>query len=146
MEALVKVRQITKDDWRDVLRLYESLSEEDLYLRFFHIYKLSPEEAMKLAKEEDHYTVVAEVGGEVVGEATLHEDGEFSVVVASDYRKSHLGTWLVRELIKHAKETGMKEVKFYTLPENRAMISLGQKLGFTLTFDDEEIVGVLKLS
>jgi N-acetylglutamate synthase-like GNAT family acetyltransferase len=106
---------------------------------------MSAEDAVKLAKCEDHYTVVAEAGGEIVGEATIHPDGEFSVVVSPSYRRAHLGTNLVKQLIIKAKELGLKEVKFYTLPEDYPMIALGRKLGFQLSFDGEEVVGVLRL-
>ncbi|MBW9141591.1 MAG: GNAT family N-acetyltransferase [Candidatus Aramenus sp.] len=144
-EMLTTIRKAREEDWRKIYELYASLDEEDLYLRFFHFYRMSEEEAKELAKGKDHVTFLAEVDGKVVGEATLYNNGEFSLVVDRGYRGRGIGTLLVRRIIEEARAMGIKSVKFYTLSENYPMVALAKKLGFFLSFNEDEVKGELKL-
>lgn len=139
----IKIRRATYDDYDKIYELYNSLSEQDLYLRYFHYYRPSLDELKNLVLQKDHITLVAEIDGKIVGEGSLYNDGEFSLVVASEYRKQSVGTEIVKALIQEAKNRKMKVVKFYTLPENIPMIKLGQKLNFKLDVDKEEVIGEL---
>ncbi len=144
-ELAVTIRKAREEDWKGIYELYNSLDEEDLYLRFFHLYRMSEEDARRLAEGRDHVTFVAEANGEVVGEATLYNDGEFSLVVRKEFRKRGVGTLLVKRIIDEARALGMGHVKFYTLAENYPMIALAKKLGFSIASDGEEVKGELKL-
>jgi len=131
------------DDWRKVYELYSRLSNEDLYLRFFHYYRPSEEEVRKLVTEQgDHITIIAEdEEGKVIAEGTIYDDGEFSLVVDPNFRMRGIGTAMVEKLIELGKEMGLKKIRFYTLPENIPMIKIGKKLGFKLTFTSDEVYG-----
>ena len=142
----VKYREAKSDDWENILKLYDSLSDEDLYLRFFTYHRLTEEEARRIADTRNHYTVVAEVDGRIIGEASLYSDGELAVVVAPDFRKYGIGTELVRRLIEYGKKYGMKTIKFYTLPENIPMIKIGKKLGFKIIEREDEVFAYLDLN
>ncbi|AAK42924.1 GNAT family N-acetyltransferase [Saccharolobus solfataricus] len=146
MNDQIKIRKATKEDWEKIYQLYNSLSDEDLYLRFFHLYRITEEDAKKIASNEDHVTFLAEVDGKVVGEASLHKDGEFSLVVHRNYRTLGIGTLLVKTLIEEAKKSGLSTVKFYTLPENTPMIKIGRKLGFKMRFYEDEVYGEMRLT
>lgn len=146
MREQIKLRRANKDDWEKIYKLYNSLSDEDLYLRFFHLYRISEEDAKKIASGDDHITYLAELDGEIIGEATLHMDGEFSLVVDRKYRGLGIGTLLIKKLIEEAKKIGLKVIKFYTLPENVPMIKIGRKLGFKLRFSEDEVYGEIKLT
>lgn len=145
MNKEVKLRKADKDDWEKIYKLYNSLSDEDLYLRFFHLYRITEEDAKKIASGGDHITYLAEVDGKVVGEATLHMDGEFALVVDREYRNLGIGTMLVKQLIEEAKKLGLKVIKFYTLPENTPMIKIGKKLGFKIRVDEDEVYAEMNL-
>ncbi len=146
MSEQVKLRKATESDWRKIYELYNSLSDEDLYLRFFHLYRITEDDAKRIASGEDHVTYLAEVGGKIVGEATLHKDGEFSLVVNPKYRGLGIGTILVEKLIEEAKKLNLRIIKFYTLPENTPMIKIGRKLGFKMSFQEDEVYGEMRLS
>ncbi|ADB88408.1 GNAT family N-acetyltransferase [Saccharolobus islandicus] len=145
MSEQIKIRKAVKEDWEKIYQLYNSLNDEDLYLRFFHLYRITEEDAKRIASNEDHVTFLAEVDGKVVGEASLHKDGEFSLVVDRNYRALGIGTLLVKTLIEEAKKCGLSAIKFYTLPENTPMIKIGRKLGFKLRFYEDEVYGEMKL-
>jgi ribosomal protein S18 acetylase RimI-like enzyme len=142
----VTYRQANSEDWKGIYDLYSSLSQEDLYLRFFSFHKISEEEVKKLVSDfSDHTTVVAVINNLIVGEATIFSDGEFALVVHPSYRRQGIGTELVKRLIKIAKLKGICKVKFYTLPDNYPMIRIGKKLGFKIKEDEDEVIGLLNL-
>ncbi|QIW24887.1 GNAT family N-acetyltransferase [Sulfolobus sp. S-194] len=146
LSVSVVYRKARPDDWKGILELYNSLSDDDLYLRFFTFHKLTEEEAKKIAETKEHYTVIAEIDGKIVGEASIYFDGEFAVVVHPDYRRLGIGTELVKKLIEFAKKTGIKRVRFYTLPENYPMIKIGKKLGFKIIEREDEVYAYLDLA
>jgi len=146
LELQVNYRKAEEKDWEKILELYNSLSSEDLYLRFFSYHRLTLEEAKKIVSGGDHYTIVAESEGKIIGEGTLYNDGEFALVVHPNYRRMGIGTEIVRKLIEKAKEEKLCGVKFYTLPDNYPMIRIGKKLGFTISEDVDEVFGYLKLN
>ncbi|AEB94929.1 MAG: GNAT family N-acetyltransferase [Metallosphaera sp.] len=139
------IREAKKGDIEGVYKLYQSLTPEDLYMRFFTFHRVSYEEIEQLFSRQDHVTLLAESDGEVIGEATLYDDGEFSVAVDPRQRRGGIGTALVSELIKRARSKTIKKIKFYTLPENYPMIRIGKKLGFKLEFHEDEVVGTLEI-
>jgi len=142
----VTYRQANSEDWKGIYDLYSSLSQEDLYLRFFSFHKISEEEVKKLVSDfSDHTTVVAVINNLIVGEATIFNDGEFALVVHPSYRRQGIGTELVKRLINIAELKGICKVKFYTLPDNYPMIRIGKKLGFKIKEDEDEVIGLLNL-
>jgi len=142
----VKYREAKSDDWEGILKLYNSLSDDDLYFRFFTYHRLTEEEARKIANTRDHYTVIAEVNEKIIGEASLYPDGELAVVVSPEFRRNGIGTELVKRLIEYGKRHGMKIIKFYTLPENIPMIKIGKKLGFKIIEREDEVYAYLDLT
>ncbi|AWR98347.1 GNAT family N-acetyltransferase [Acidianus sulfidivorans JP7] len=142
----IKIRKANLDDLEKIFELYNSLSEDDLYLRYFHYYKPTLDEMRNLVRQGDHVTIVAEVDGKIIGEGTLYKDGEFSLVVAEEFRKQGVGTEIVKALINEAKNRKLTTVRFYTLPENIPMIKIGKKLNFKLSIDEDEVYGELKIN
>jgi ribosomal protein S18 acetylase RimI-like enzyme len=142
----ITLRKARIEDWNKIYELYCRLSDDDLYLRYFHLYRPTVEDAKKLTSEEDHVTVLVEYDGKVIGEGTLYNDGEFSLVVDPKFRKYGIGSTIVKSLIEEGMKMGLKKIKFYTLSENTAMIKLGRKLGFKLTNEEDEVYGELVLN
>ncbi|WP_149528917.1 GNAT family N-acetyltransferase [Sulfuracidifex tepidarius] len=141
MTNMLEIRRASMDDLTHLMDLYSSLTDEDLYMRFFVYHKVSEEEVRRILTQEDHITILACRDGKVVGEGSLYDNGEFSLVVRREHRRLGIGTRIVSSLISLAKEKGLPRVIFYTLPNNYPMIAIGRKLGFSLKFDDEEVVG-----
>ncbi|HZW55948.1 MAG TPA: GNAT family N-acetyltransferase [Nitrososphaerales archaeon] len=132
MSQQILVRRAGKDDWKGVLKLYETLDEEDLEYRFFNIHHLSAEEARKISVSRDHMTFLAFSGDTTIAECTLQSDGEVSIVVSPDFRGHGVATHLFEYTLLAARERGMKRLHFFTLPSNSRMTGLGRALGFRL--------------
>ncbi|MCY0883918.1 MAG: GNAT family N-acetyltransferase [Acidianus infernus] len=140
----LQIRKANFSDVEGIYNLYNSLSPDDLYMRFFSFKRLSEQDIANLTKSSKA-TLIAVIDSEIVGEISLYEDGEFSLVVKPEHRRKGIGTMLVKSIIEEAKKLGMSKVKFYTLPDNIPMIKIGKKLGFTLRFSSDEVFGILSL-
>ncbi|BCU67668.1 N-acetyltransferase [Sulfolobales archaeon HS-7] len=141
----IEIREATENDWMLIYELYSSLTTEDLYLRFFHFYKFSKNDAIKMTTGKDHVTFVVLVNGKIAGEGTLHLSGELSLVTRAEFRRMGIGSIIMKKIIERAKELGLRRLIFYTLLENAAMIALGRKFGFKLEEDEDTVIGVLDL-
>ncbi|AAY81570.1 GNAT family N-acetyltransferase [Sulfolobus acidocaldarius] len=139
MSEQITLRIARKEDWQQIYQLYSSLTDEDLYLRYFHLYKPTEDDAKRIADCLDHRTIVVEYQGKIIAEGSIYKDGEFALVVHPEYRQLGLGTKLVLALISEAKKMGISKVRFYTLPENTPMIKIGRKLGFNVKLNGDEV-------
>ncbi len=135
----VTLRRAKQEDWNKIYELYSTLSDDDLYLRYFHLYRPTVEDVRKLINEIDHITILAEYNEKIIGEGTLYNDGEFSLVVDPKFRRYGIGSIIVKSLIDEAKNMGLKKIKFY-------MIKLGRRLGFKLINNEDEVYGEMKLT
>ncbi len=140
----IQIRKANLSDMEGIYNLYNSLSPDDLYMRFFSFKKLSEQEVLNLTKSSK-VTLLAIIDDVIVGEISLYEDGEFSLVVKPEYRRRGIGTMLVENIIGEAKKLGITKIKFFTLPDNIPMIKIAKKLGFTLSFSSDEVFGILNL-
>ncbi|MCY0850274.1 GNAT family N-acetyltransferase [Sulfuracidifex metallicus] len=137
----LKIRRASMSDLPHLTELYGSLNDDDLYMRFFIYHKVSEEEVKRILAQEDHVTLLAERDDKIIGEGSLFTNGEFSLVVRREHRRMGVGTKIVESLIEEAKARRIKMLIFYTLPNNYPMIAIGRKLGFTLKFDEDEVIG-----
>ena len=130
MIGQILLKKAERSDWKRILNLYSSLDDEDLEYRFFNIHHVFSDEAKQIAQKPDHYTVLALLGDEAIGEATLQKSGEVSVVVSKQERGRGVGKLLFEELVAEARRRKIERLKFYTLPSNAHMIELGRAFGF----------------
>lgn len=144
MHERVLYRLVKRDDFQGLKELYESLSTDDIFYRFMSYHKVTDDDIWFLISDKNHVTIVAEVDGKIVGEASLFMDGEIAVVVHPNFRRRGIGTSLVKNLIDVGKALGIKTFKFYTLPDNIPMIRIGRKLGFNIKIGEDEVVAVLR--
>ncbi|MEX6160592.1 bifunctional acetate--CoA ligase family protein/GNAT family N-acetyltransferase [Proteus mirabilis] len=85
---------------------------------------------------------------EIIGVARAMADpdnqqAEFAILVRSDLKGNTLGHQLMMKLINYTKAHGIKRLTAITMPENRNMISLAKKLGFSVEVQfDEGIVNL----
>ncbi len=142
----VLYRLVRKEDFDGLLNLYKSLSPDDIFYRFMSFHEVTPEDVAFLVNDKNHVTIVAEIGGQIVGEASLFGDGEIAVVVHPQFRNRGIGTNLVKHLIEIGKVLGMNTFKFFTLPDNIPMIRIGRKLGFDIRIEEDEVIAILRVS
>jgi acetyltransferase len=72
------------------------------------------------------------------------ERAEYAILVRSDLKGQGLGTALMRTLIAYARAQGIGELFGAVLHENRAMLDVAERLGFTSSrqADDATLVEV----
>lgn len=68
--------------------------------------------------------------GKLVGDATLRDNAEISIVVCKEYQNLHIGRRCVAALLALAKEKGMKEVKANIYSFNKQSQTMFASLGF----------------
>lgn len=135
----VTVRPMEAKDGPAVWDFFRSLPEEDrLFLRDD---VTSPEWLKRFIARIDHETmfpIVAEQGGQVVGNAELYRSrrgwsahvGEIRVAVARAYQRKGLGTVLARELVKAAVNAGLEKMVASVVDNQVGAKRAFEKLGF----------------
>ena len=141
--GLLTVRRVTPADVDGLAALYDGLSREDRYRRFFSSY-YPPRaffERMTTVGERGGYGVVATVGtdtadadaGRIVGEANYvpldNGDGELGMVVAADQR-GWLGPFMLDALVEAAAARGVPNLEAAVLVTNRSMLTLVRARGY----------------
>ncbi len=154
----VQVRPIRPEDEPLMVRFHESLSDESIYMRYFHMMNLDRRTAhdrltricfidydreMALVAEREN----PESGEpEIIGVARLSRPGgarseaEFSVLISDEFQRQGLGTMLLKHLLETGRQDGLRRITADILFENRPMQHLSRKLGFELHRDEEEMV------
>jgi acyl-CoA synthetase (NDP forming)/RimJ/RimL family protein N-acetyltransferase len=150
----VRVRPIRAEDQPAMVEFHKGLSERSVYFRYFQILNLSQRTAHERLTRicfidyARQMALVAErARGEIIGVGRFSRlrgmgDAEFAVLVADLWQGQGLGLELMRRLIEIARTEGITRVVGQILPENRGMIALARKAGFTIKDDLDE--GVLE--
>ena len=85
-------------------------------------------------EREDAVVLVAETGGQVVGELGLHLArygvADLGMLVAAGWRGRGVGTALLAEAVRRAREAGAHKVALQVWPHNAAAIALYERFGF----------------
>jgi acetyltransferase len=150
------IRPVKPDD-ADLFRdLFHSLSATSVYFRFFsHIKELSAEMLALLTQVDydRHLALVALdvdssppkmlAAARIIGHPDL-SNCEFSVLVSDAYQGQGIGAQLLLCLLHAAREQGVQHIWGKVLRENKQMINLGKRLGFSTRFDQED--GTVELS
>ncbi len=151
----VTLRPIRPEDEPLMVKFHESLSEQSVYLRYFHMMALSARvtherltricfndydrELALVAERKDAATGEREILA--VGRLTRtpgSEEGQFAVLVSDAWQGRGLGTELLRRLLEAARVEGMRLVTAEILLENYSMQKICKKLGFRLEHDTKE--------
>jgi acetyltransferase len=145
----VTIRPIRPEDEPLVVKYHETLSEQSVYLRYFHLIKLSQRTSherlsricfidydcqMALVAE---YTNQATGDREILGISRLSkvhgiDEAEFSMMVSDRVHNQGLGTELLRRLIQVGKDEKISRITADILPDNSVMQHVCSKLGFHL--------------
>ncbi|MDP8949754.1 MAG: acetate--CoA ligase family protein, partial [Actinomycetota bacterium] len=154
----VTIRPIRPEDEPLMVRFHESLSEQSVYMRYFHMLNLSQRTAHERLTRicfidyGREMALVAERMNpdtgekEIMGAARLSRPGgipdeaEFSVLVSDRFQRRGLGTLLLSKLLKVGRAEDLRSITADILFENYAMQHISRNLGFHLHRDTEEMV------
>jgi len=152
------IRPIRPEDEPLMVRFHESLSEQSVYMRYFHMLGLSQRTAHERLTRicfidyDREMALIAERTGpetgerEITGVARLSRHGnvadeaELSVLISDRFQRQGLGTLLVSKLLEVGCAEGIRRITADILFENYPMQRISKKLGFHLHRDTEEMV------
>ena len=135
----VTIRPMVKEDADKLHAFFSRVPRED---RLFLRDDVSIRDVIDSWTQELDYRkvlpLVAEVGGNIVGDATLHRRtfgwtshvGKVRLVIDKDYRGKGLGTVLIEELIDIAKKAGLEQLVAELMSNQTGALSAFKRLGF----------------
>ncbi|MBO9997741.1 MAG: bifunctional acetate--CoA ligase family protein/GNAT family N-acetyltransferase [Cyanobacteria bacterium SID2] len=141
------IRPIRPEDELMAVKFHESLSEESVYLRYAHPFKLSRRVAhdrMSRLCFIDYAREIALIADYRNPDTKKHElvavgrlshihgtrSAEFSLLVADRFQRQGLGTELLRRLIEVGRAEGIEQIVAEILSDNVAMKRISERLGF----------------
>lgn len=136
--STVHVRAMKPEDDEGLLALFQSLSEESLWFRFYSLKKGSAlaAEAHREVNLDRTFGLVALSGPaeRIVGHAfyaALNETrAEVAFTIANDFQGRGLGTLLLGELAEVAEASGIQTFEAEVVAANHAMIGVFRESGF----------------
>ncbi len=150
------VRPVKPEDAPLFTALFKTLSPTTIYYRFFGALKeLNPEMLARFTQiDYDREIALVAVDEEaqtdnILGVARIIGDadgktGEFAVLVGDAWQGKGIGGKLLEKCLSIAEKQGFKTVHGIVLKENKNMLALGKKLGFSIERDagdgDKELV------
>jgi ribosomal protein S18 acetylase RimI-like enzyme len=135
----VTIRPMVKEDADKLYAFFSRVPRED---RLFLRDDVSIRDVIDSWTQELDYRkvlpLVAEVGGNIVGDATLHRRtfgwtshvGKVRLVIDKDYRGKGLATILIEELIDIAKKAGLEQLVAELMSNQTGALSAFKRLGF----------------
>jgi acetyltransferase len=154
----VTIRPIRPEDEPLMVKFHESLSEQSVYMRYFHMLNLSQRTAHERLTRicfidyDREMALVAERTNSDTGEreimgvarlssrGTVTDEAEFSVLVSDHFQRRGIGTLLLNKLLSVARTEGLRHITADILFENYPMQHISRNLGFHLHRNTEEMV------
>ena len=160
----VTIRPIRPEDEPLMVKFHGTLSEQSVYLRYFHMEKLDSRVAHdRLLRKcfidyEREMALVADRQNPSTGEHEIlavgrltkergSPEAEVAVLVSDKVQKQGLGVALLGRLIEVARDEKLERIVAVILPENYGMMALARRYQFTIrpNPDASVIVAVLNL-
>lgn len=153
----VTLRPIKPEDEPLWLEMLGNCSKDSIYHRFRYDFQYQSHE---IATEfcyidyDREMAIVAEVeeNGKrmMIGEGRLLADpdlemAEYAIIIADQWQRKDLGFLLTEYCLKIAKVAGVKRVAAETTTDNKGMLRLFKKLGFTLIYNEDSTVTISKV-
>ncbi len=151
------IRPIRPEDEPALVRFHETLSERSVYLRYFHLINLEQRttherltricfidytrEMALVAERTDPHTGQREILA--VGRMMKlfgSNDAEVAVLVSDQWQGRGLGKELLARLVIVGRDEKLSKLTADILPDNRDVMRLCEKLGFTLKHSAEDDV------
>jgi RimJ/RimL family protein N-acetyltransferase len=142
------VRPIRPDDEFLIRDLLVHVTKEDLRLRFFDSIKEFSHQFIAKLTELDYlramaFVAIDEASNEMLGVVwlysdSIHETGEYAILLRSDLKGRGLGWALMQRIIEYAKSEGLKRIDGQILQENSVMLKMCRELGFEIKTDAED--------
>jgi acetyltransferase len=141
-----------------MVRFHETLSEQSVYMRYFHMMNLDQRTAHErltricfidydremalVAERTDPETGEREIMGvaRLSRRGVVPDEAEFSVLVSDRFQRRGIGTLLLSRLLEIARAEDLSRITAEILFDNRPMQRILKKLGFHLRRDTEEMV------
>jgi acetyltransferase len=160
----VTIRPIRPEDEPLMVRFHETLSERSVYLRYFHLMNLEQRttherltricfidydrEMALVAVRRNPETGESEILG--VGRLMkIHgtQEAEIAALISDNWQGRGLGKELLARLLLVAADDKVTKVTADILPDNRGVMRICEKLGFSLkhSLDDEVVRAEFKL-
>jgi acetyltransferase len=154
----ILIRPIRPEDEPLMVEFHESLSEESVYMRYFHMMKLDQRTAHERLTRicfidyDREMALVAERTDpdtgerEILGVSRLSRRGaapgeaEFSILISDHFQRRGLGTLLLSRLLEVGRAEGLRRITAEILLDNRPMQRISERLGFHLRRDTENMV------
>jgi acetyltransferase len=150
----IEIRPISPEDQTIETNFINQLSEQSKYYRFMQVVHKASKEMVNHFITIDYFnemafialTKIKDINTEIgVGRYVRNQDNEsceFAIVVADYWHSKGVGTELMKVLIKHARDHGLKIMKGEIFSINSSMIKFIRDLGFTIhpCKDDARIV------
>ncbi|WCE32632.1 bifunctional acetate--CoA ligase family protein/GNAT family N-acetyltransferase [Vibrio sp. SCSIO 43137] len=137
----ILIRPILPEDEPEHATFLSNVSKDDLYKRFFSDVGEFNHEALANLTQIDFDREIAFVAidmqGNILGESRAlidpeNIDAEFAILIRSDRKGCGLGRILMERIIRYCKNKGTRQMSGMTMPTNRGMLTLAQKLGFEI--------------
>lgn len=158
----ITIRPIRPEDEPLIVQFHETLSEQSVYFRYFHLMKLSRRTAHERLTRicfidyDREMALVADYKNpdtgehEILGVARLSKlhgvnEAEFAMLVSDPYQHQGLGTELLGRLIEVARVENLDRVRAEIMPENTAMQRVCEKVGFKLKREPDLVKAAIEL-
>jgi len=155
--AEVLIRPIRPEDEPMMVKFHATLSERSVYLRYFHLMNLSQRVAHERLTRicfidyDREMALVAERRNPASGESEIlgvarltrvlgTNDAEVAVLVSDQFHGRGLGKELLGRLVIVGGDEKLASLKADILPDNRDVMRICEKLGFTLRHSVEDEV------
>src|SRR6266508_3488247 len=134
------VRPAMPSDARSFLALYRQVVSEGRFIRTEGVTR-GPRHFRKefrRSRTEEHAELLAVAGGEVIGSLGISREAHpvnrhvasLGMMVAPEWRGRGVGSALLGEAIRWAREVGVEKVALSVFPDNEAARALYRKFGF----------------
>src|SRR5215468_10892636 len=136
--STVRLRPVRPDDVEALRELYDQLSSESRYRRFFGFVPKMDDARLAFlagADQEKHVALVAESRGRLVADARYIRDGESAEVAFTVDDRLHgrgLATRLLERLVEIARASGIETFTADVLGSNRDMLDVFEQSGYPI--------------
>ncbi|MCF2970673.1 bifunctional acetate--CoA ligase family protein/GNAT family N-acetyltransferase [Synechococcus sp. Nb3U1] len=142
----ITIRPIRPEDEPLIIAFHQQVSDQSVYLRYFHAMKYSARVAHERLTRicfndyDREIALVAEIrdpSPAILGVCRLTQkhgipEAEFAMLVADPYQRQGIGTELLTRLVEVAGWEGIQRLTGEILSENEAMRRLCKRIGFQL--------------